>query len=34
MVIEQGEYEKLTDVILDPGLTYAERAERIREFQP
>lgn len=31
MVIDQGEYEKLTDVIIDPGLTDAERAERIRE---
>jgi len=34
MVIDQGEYEKLTDLILDPELTDAERAERIREFQP
>ena len=34
MVIDQGEYEKLADLILDPELTDAERAERIREIQP
>lgn len=34
MVIDGGEYEKLTELILDPELTEAERAERIREFQP
>lgn len=34
MVIDQGEYEKLADLILDPGLTDAERAERMRELQP
>lgn len=34
MVIDQGEYEKLTRLILDPELTDAERAERIRELQP
>ncbi len=33
MVIDQDEYEKITDLILDPELTDAERAERIREFQ-
>jgi amide synthase len=34
MVIDQGEYEKLTDLLLDPELTEAERAERLREFLP
>ena len=34
MVIDQGEYEKLTRLILDPELTDAERAERMRELQP
>jgi amide synthase len=34
MVIDQGEYEKLTDLLLDPELTDAERAEQIREFCP
>lgn len=34
MVINQGEYEKLINLILDPELTDAERAERIRELQP
>ena len=34
MVIDQGEYEKLTKLIVDPELTDAERAERIRELQP
>jgi len=34
MVIDQGEYEKLTDLILNPELTDTERAEWMREFQP
>ncbi len=33
MVINQGDYEKIIDVILDPGLSDVERAERIKEFQ-
>ncbi|MCM3884957.1 arylamine N-acetyltransferase [Frankia sp. R82] len=34
MVIDQGEYERLTDLILDPELTDEERAVRIKEFYP
>jgi amide synthase len=34
MMIEQGEYEKLADLILDPELTDAERAGRMRELLP